>query len=40
MSVKKIKQDSAISIKPISSSGSRRIAKFAFDWAVKLGARR
>ena len=40
MSVKKIKEDSAISIKPISRSGSRRIAKFAFDWAVKLGRKK
>ena len=30
-----IKKDSAIGIKPISISGSRRIVKFAFDYAVK-----
>ena len=40
MSPKQIKQDSAISIKPISVSGSRRIVKFAFDWAVKLGRKK
>ncbi|MCX5678294.1 MAG: isocitrate/isopropylmalate dehydrogenase family protein [Candidatus Omnitrophica bacterium] len=32
---KKIRDGSAISIKPISVEGSRRIAKFAFDYAVK-----
>ncbi|MFC1703439.1 isocitrate/isopropylmalate dehydrogenase family protein [Candidatus Omnitrophota bacterium] len=32
---KKIRSDSAISIKPISAFGSRRIVKFAFDYAVK-----
>jgi len=32
---KKIKKDSAISIKPISKFGSERIARFAFDYAVK-----
>ncbi len=31
----KIKSDSAISIKPISVSGSRRIVEYAFDYAVK-----
>ena len=31
----KIREDSAISIKPISVTGSRQIAKFAFDYAVK-----
>jgi len=35
MSKKKIRPDSAISIKPISVEGSRRIVKFAFDYAVK-----
>lgn len=35
MSKKKIKPDSAISIKPISVEGSRRIVKFAFDYAIK-----
>lgn len=32
---KKIKDDAAISIKPISSSASRRIIKFAFEYAVR-----
>ncbi len=32
---KKIRKDSAISIKPISITGSERIIKFAFDYAVK-----
>ncbi len=32
---KTIRDDSAISIKPISVSGSRRIVKFAFEYAVK-----
>lgn len=32
---KKIKEDSAISIKPISISASRRIVQYAFDYAVK-----
>jgi isocitrate dehydrogenase (NAD+) len=31
----KIREDSAISIKPISVTGTRRIVKFAFDYAVK-----
>ena len=31
----KIRQDSAISIKPISVTGSRQIAKFAFEYALK-----
>ena len=31
----KIREDSAISIKPISVTGTRQIAKFAFDYAVK-----
>ncbi|MFA5165491.1 MAG: isocitrate/isopropylmalate dehydrogenase family protein [Candidatus Omnitrophota bacterium] len=34
-SKKKVRQDSAISIKPISKHGSERIVKFAFDYAVK-----
>ncbi len=34
LSDKQIKEDSAISIKPISISASRRIIKFAFDYAV------
>jgi len=32
---KKIKRDSAISIKPISESASKRIAKFAFEYALR-----
>ncbi len=32
---KQVREDSAISIKPISIFGSRRIAKFAFEYAVK-----
>lgn len=32
---KKIRKDSGISIKPISISGTRRIVKYAFDYAVK-----
>ncbi len=32
---KEIREDSAISIKPISVFGSRRIVKYAFDYAVK-----
>ena len=35
LSKKKIRQDSAISIKPISAEGSRRIVKFAFEYALK-----
>lgn len=34
LSKKKIRNDSAISIKPISAEGSRRIVKFAFDYAL------
>jgi len=34
MGAGKIRPDSAISIKPISSSGSRRIIKYAFEYAV------
>ena len=34
-SKKKIRPDSGISIKPISKSGTERIVKFAFDYAVK-----
>ena len=40
MSPKKVKEDSAVSIKPISASGSRRIVKFAFDRALKLGRKK
>ena len=36
----KIRSDSAISIKPISPTGSRQIAKFAFDYAVKNGRKK
>lgn len=32
---KKIKPDSGISIKPMSISGSKRIAKYAFEYAIK-----
>jgi isocitrate dehydrogenase (NAD+) len=32
---KKIRQDSGVSIKPISKFGSERIVRFAFDYAVK-----
>ncbi len=35
LSKNKIREDSAISIKPISRMGSERIVKFAFDYAVK-----
>ena len=35
ISDKKIRPDSGISIKPISRSGTERIVKFAFDYAVK-----
>ncbi len=35
LSKNKIREDSAISIKPISRTGTRRIVKFAFDIAVK-----
>lgn len=34
-STKKIKRDSGISIKPISISGTQRITKFAFEYAIK-----
>ena len=34
LSKKKIREDSAISIKPISVEGSRRIVKFAFEYAL------
>ena len=36
----KIRQDAAISIKPISKTGTRDIAKFAFDYASKNGRRK
>jgi len=35
LSGKRIVKDSAISIKPISESASKRIVKFAFDYAIK-----
>jgi isocitrate dehydrogenase (NAD+) len=35
LSGKKIRPDSGVSIKPISVSGTKRIVKFAFDYAVK-----
>ena len=35
LSVKKIRDNSAISIKPISSFASKRLAKFAFDYALE-----
>jgi isocitrate dehydrogenase (NAD+) len=40
LSKKKMRPDSAISIKPISIEGSRRIVKFAFDYAVKNSRRK
>lgn len=36
----KIREDSAISIKPISETGSRQIVKFAFDYTVANGRRK
>ncbi len=35
LSQKKIRPDSGVSIKPISVSGTKRIVKYAFDYAVK-----
>lgn len=40
LSGKKIRDGSAISIKPISVEGSRRIVKFAFDYAVRNGRKK
>lgn len=40
MSGGKIRSDSAISIKPISVTGTRRIAKFAFDYARENGRKK
>jgi len=40
MSGGKIREDAAISIKPISTTGTRQIAKFAFDYAVKNGRKK
>jgi len=37
---KKILSDSAVSIKPISKTGSERIVKFAFDFAIKTGRKK
>jgi len=37
---KKIRPDSGISIKPISRASSRRIAKFAFEYALKRGRKK
>ncbi len=40
MSLKKIRQDSAISIKPISIFGSERIIRYAFEYALKHGRKK
>jgi isocitrate dehydrogenase (NAD+) len=40
LSKKKINEDSAISIKPISEEGSKRIVRFAFEYALKNGRRK
>ena len=40
LSKKKIPPDSGISIKPISISGSKRIVKFAFEYALKHGRKK
>lgn len=40
LQTKKIKQDAAISIKPISVSASRRIVKYAFEYAIKNNRRK
>jgi isocitrate dehydrogenase (NAD+) len=40
LSKKKIRENSAISIKPISVDGTKRIVKFAFDYAVKNGRKK
>ncbi|MFA6169217.1 MAG: isocitrate/isopropylmalate dehydrogenase family protein [Candidatus Margulisiibacteriota bacterium] len=40
LSKKKIRPDSGISIKPISVFGSKRIVKFAFEYAVKHGRKK
>ena len=37
---KRIREDSGISIKPISITGTRRIARFAFDYARKYGRKK
>ncbi len=40
LSKKDISEDSAVSIKPISTSASERIVKFAFEYALKNGRRK
>jgi len=40
LSKKKIQPDSGVSIKPISISGSKRIVKFAFEYALKHGRKK
>jgi isocitrate dehydrogenase (NAD+) len=40
MSTKKIREDSAISIKPISATASKRIVRAAFEYAVKNGRKK
>jgi isocitrate dehydrogenase (NAD+) len=40
MSPKKIREDSAISIKPISATASKRIVRAAFEYAVKNGRKK
>jgi isocitrate dehydrogenase (NAD+) len=40
LSGKQIRQDSGVSIKPISVSGTTRIVKFAFDYARRYGRRK
>ncbi len=40
LSEKKIRQDSAISIKPISRFATERISRFAFDYALKNGRKK
>ncbi len=40
LSPKKIRSDSGLSIKPISAFGTRRIVKFAFDYALKNNRRK
>jgi len=40
LSKKKIQADSGISIKPISITGSKRIVKFAFEYALKHGRKK
>jgi isocitrate dehydrogenase (NAD+) len=40
LSPKKVREDSAISIKPISIFGSERIIRYAFEYAIKTGRRK